>query len=157
MMETIKLNITIDKDWLEATWIKEVTTINDVENEVEVDGKLIKEVVQEESVTTEQVHCESFSGHPEHIAMLRAKAKEYGTELDEALIKECIKNFKMPTAEEIAVEANKAKLQEAYAYLISTAWYIERFNDPSSGKAIPQEILDGRAQARVTINELEVV
>ena len=34
-METIKLNITIGKEWLEATWIKEVTTINDVEKEVE--------------------------------------------------------------------------------------------------------------------------
>ena len=50
-----------------------------------------------------------------------------------------------------------AKLTYAKQYLVDTAWYIERFNDPSSGKAIPQEILDGRAQARVTINELEVV
>lgn len=49
------------------------------------------------------------------------------------------------------------KVNEAKAYLVDTAWYIERFNDPSSGKAIPQEVLDGRAQARVTINELEVV
>ena len=49
------------------------------------------------------------------------------------------------------------KVAEAQKYLVDTAWYIERFNDPSSGKAIPQEILDGRAQARVTINELEVV
>lgn len=49
------------------------------------------------------------------------------------------------------------KVNEAKAYLADTAWYIERFNDPSSGKAIPQEVLDGRAQARVTINELEVV
>ncbi len=69
-METIKLNIQLDKDWLEATWTKEVTTINEVEKEVEVDGELVKEIVQEESVTTEQIHCESFSGHKEHNVML---------------------------------------------------------------------------------------
>lgn len=65
------------------------------------------------------------------------------------------------TTEEVeAYEAKKElafKVNEAQKYLVDTAWYIERFNDPSSGKAIPQEILDGRAQARVTINELEVV
>ena len=38
----------------------------------------------------------------------------------------------------------------------STAWYIERLNYPSSGKAVPQEVLDKRAEARVLINELEV-
>ena len=40
-------------------------------------------------------------------------------------------------------------------YLEDTAWYIERLNDPSSGKAVPQEVLDKRAEARVIINELE--
>lgn len=40
-------------------------------------------------------------------------------------------------------------------YLEDTAWYIERLNDPSSGKAVPQEVLDKRAEARVLINELE--
>ena len=59
----------------------------------------------------------------------------------------------IPTEAQIVAE----KIAEARKYLADTAWYIERFNDPSSGKAIPQEILDGRAQARVTINELEVV
>ena len=127
------LELKLSNDWIEATWYEEADEVKT------------------------QVHCESFSGHPEHIAMLRSKALEYGTELDEALITECVTNFIMPTDAELAVEVNKAKLQEAYAYLVSTAWYIERFNDPSSGKAIPQEILDGRAQARVTINELEVV
>ena len=108
-----KLLLILDStNWLEATWLEDET----------------------------QIHCESFSGHPEHIAMLRAKAVEFGTELDEELIKECIANFKMPTEEELLVEANKAKVQEARAYLISTAWYIERLNDPSSGKAIPQEV-----------------
>ena len=103
-METIKLNITIDKDWLEATWTKEVTTINDVEKEVEVDGELIKEIVQEESVITEQIHCESFSGHPEHISMLRDRCTLYGVKLsidDEKLIEEAMNNFTMPSQEEL--------------------------------------------------------
>lgn len=128
----MKLDLILDQtNWLEATWYTE-----------------------SDEVKT-QVHCESFSGHPEHIAMLRDKAVEFGTKLDEALIKECIDNFKMPTDEELLVEANKAKVQEARAYLISTGWYVERLNDPSSGKAVPQEVLDKRAEARVLINELE--
>ena len=61
------------------------------------------------------------------------------------------------TEEEQAKFELETKVREAQKYLVDTAWYIERFNDPSSGKAIPQEVLDGRAQARVTINELEVV
>ena len=103
-METNKLNITIDKDWLEATWTKEVTTINEVEKEVKVDGELIKEIVQEESVTTEQIHCESFSGHPEHISMLRDRCTLYGVKLsidDEKLIEEAMNNFTMPSQEEL--------------------------------------------------------
>ena len=103
-METIKLNITTDKDWLEATWTKEVTTINEVEKEVEVDGELVKETVQEESVTTEQIHCESFSGHPEHISMLRDRCLLYGVKLsidDEKLIEEAMNNFTMPSQEEL--------------------------------------------------------
>ena len=103
-METIKLNITIDKDWLEATWTKEVTTINDVEKEVEVDGELVKEIVQEESVPTEQIYCESFSGHPEHISMLRDRCTLYGVKLsidDEKLIEEAMNNFTMPSQEEL--------------------------------------------------------
>ena len=103
-METIKLKIIIDKDWLEATWIKEVTTINDVEKEIEVEGELVKEIVQEESVITEQIHCESFSGHPEHIAMLRDRCLLYGVKLsidDEKLIEEAMNNFTMPSQEEL--------------------------------------------------------
>ena len=103
-METIKLNITIDKDWLEATWTKEVTTINEVEKEVEIDGELVKEIVREESVITEQLHCESFSGHPEHISMLRDRCLLYGVKLsidDEKLIEEAMNNFTMPSQEEL--------------------------------------------------------
>lgn len=109
-MEIIKLNITIDKDWLEATWIKEVTTINDVE--------------KEESVVTEQLHCESFSGHPEHIAMLEAKALEFGTSLDEyaELIAHIKESFVMPTAEELLAYELDQKIQEANQYLAQTDW-----------------------------------
>lgn len=123
-METIKLNITIDKDWLEATWIKEVTTINDVEKEVEVDGELTKEIVKEESVTTEQIHCESFSGHKEHIVMLEAKALEFGTSLDEyaELIAQVKEAFVMPTAEELLAYELDQNIQEANQYLKDTDW-----------------------------------
>ena len=115
-METIKLNITIDKDWLEATWTKEVSTIK----EVEKDG----EIVQEESVTTEQIQCESFSGHPEHIAMLEAKALEFGTSLDEyaELIAQVKEAFVMPTAEELLAYELNQKIQEANQYLAQTDW-----------------------------------
>ena len=75
------------------------------------------------------------------------------------LIKEWLVEGNIPepefTEEELAQQVINAKVQEARAYLISTAWYIERLNDPSSGKAIPQEVLDKRAEARVLINELE--
>jgi len=127
----MKLELKLSNKWLEATWYTE-------ENEAKA-----------------QVHCESFSGHPEHIAMLKSKALEYGTELDEAIVKELSDSYEAPTQAELDAEANKAKIQESYAYLGSTAWYIERLNDPSSGKVVPQEVLDGRANARLIINELE--
>lgn len=94
-MIKIKSFILDETNWLEVTWVNE----ND-----------------------EQIHCESYSGHPEHIAMLRAKALEFGTELDEALITECVANFKYPTEEELAQQELKAKIAEAKAYLASTDW-----------------------------------
>ena len=75
------------------------------------------------------------------------------------LIKEWLAEGNTPepefTEEELTQQVINAKAQEARAYLISTGWYIERLNDPSSGKAVPQEVLDKRAAARVLINELE--
>lgn len=140
-METIKLNMTIDKDWLEATWTKEVTTISDVEK----DG----EIVQEESVATEQLHCESFSGHPEHIAMLEAKALEFNTSLDEyaGLIKQAKEAFVMPTAEELLVYELDQRKQEALNYLASTDWYVTRKIE--TGVEIPEDVSVKRAEARV--------
>lgn len=44
---------------------------------------------------------------------------------------------------------------KALKYLADTAWYIERLNDPSSGKAIPEEVLTKRIEARELINTLE--
>ena len=48
------------------------------------------------------------------------------------------------------------QISEAKSYLANTGWYIERLNDPSSGKAIPEEVLVKRAEARELINTLEV-
>lgn len=46
-------------------------------------------------------------------------------------------------------------IQIASQYLTSTGWYVERLNDPSSGKAIPDEVLTKRVEARELINILE--
>lgn len=62
-------------------------------------------------------------------------------------------------------ETNEEKLEKLFnlftikickQYLADTGWYIERLNDPSSGKAIPEEVLAKRAEARELINTLEV-
>ena len=34
------------------------------------------------------------------------------------------------------------------SYLTDTSWYIERLNDPSSGKPIPEEVISKRTIAR---------
>ena len=154
-METVKLNITINKDWLEATWTKEVTTINEVEKEVEVAGELIKEIVQEESVTTEQIHCESFSGHPEHIAMLEAKALEFGTSLDEyaGLIAQAKEAFVMPTAEELLAYELDQKIQEAKVYLSSTDYKMTVDYFATLSKEIQDELILKRNEAREFIRQ----
>ena len=92
----ITINIKLDNNWLEATWIK---------NEI-------------------QIHCESFSGHKEHIVMLEAKALEFGTSLDEytELIAQAKEAFVMPTAEELLAYELDQKIQEANSYLSQTDW-----------------------------------
>ena len=57
------------------------------------------------------------------------------------------------TDEELVAIEIANKKQEAKAYLANTAWYIERLNDPSSGKAIPKEVLAKRAEARLILDE----
>ena len=83
------------------------------------------------------------------------------TDVQEVLIEDVIK-YKYKQV--FVTETNEEKLEKLFNvftikihkdYLEDTAWYIERLNDPSSGKAVPQEVLDKRAEARVIINELE--
>lgn len=92
----MKVNIILDNNWLEATWLEDES----------------------------QIHCESFSGHPEHIVMLEAKALEFGTRLNEfeGLIKQCKESFVMPTAEELLAYELDQKIQEASGYLAQTDW-----------------------------------
>ena len=83
------------------------------------------------------------------------------TDVQEVLIEDAVK-YKYKQV--FVTETNEEKLEKLFNvftikihkdYLEDTAWYIERLNDPSSGKAVPQEVLDKRAEARVIINELE--
>ena len=57
--------------------------------------------------------------------------------------------------EKLEKVAKTILIQLANQYLASTGWYIERLNDPSSGKAIPEEVVLKRAEARELINVLE--
>ena len=64
--------------------------------------------------------------------------------------------FTTETNDEKLEKAAKTMLiQIANQYLASTGWYVERLNDPSSGKAIPEEVITKRAEARELINTLE--
>ena len=111
----------------------------------------INEETQEETVTKTQVHCESFSGHREHIAMLRAKALEFGTELDEALISECIANFKYPTEEELAQQELEVKIAEAKTYLASTDFKMTVDYYATLTPEQQEELIAIRAEARAFI------
>lgn len=68
------------------------------------------------------------SGHPEHIAMLRAKALEFGTDLTEfeTLIKQAEDAFVMPTQEELDKELTEQKIQEYKAYLARTDYIVTK-------------------------------
>ena len=109
-MSTIKIkSFTLDEtNWIEATWVDEVVSTN--------------EETKEETITETQVHCESYSGHPEHIAMLRAKALEFGTSLDEFedLITQAEQAYTPPTQEELDKALVIQKVQEYKAYLLAT-------------------------------------
>ena len=75
------------------------------------------------------------------------------------LIKQWLQEGNAPepefTEEELQITSINKQIQEAKIYLADTAWYVERLNDPSSGKAIPEEVLAKRAEAREVINTLE--
>lgn len=125
----MKLELKLTNDWLEATWYEEVDEVKT------------------------QVHCESFSGHPEHIEMLRSKLAEYGTETtaeDETMIAECITNFVMPTEAELEAYAKeqaevqaKADREIALSTMVVTT---------QSGK-----VFDADVQARLNISNAIMV
>lgn len=97
--------IKTNPDWLEATWSEEIIT------QVEV--------------ATVILHCESFSGHQEHIAMLEAKCLEFGTELDskqKEIVKAIQEAFVPTPQEELDKQELKQKIQEANWYLTNTDW-----------------------------------
>lgn len=81
-MNKIKNILLGNNNWVEVTWINE------------------------ENI---EFHCESFSGHKEHIELLRLKAKEFNTSLDEFedVIKQCQDAFIYPTDKEIELEKRK--------------------------------------------------
>lgn len=123
-----KLNLILDQyNWLEATW---------AEDEI-------------------QVHCESYSGHPEHISMLRAKALEFETSLEdyEDLIAECEDSFVYPTDEEIEKEELQHKINEAKSYLLSTDYKMTVDYFATLTKEIQDELVLKRNKAREFIRE----
>ena len=61
------------------------------------------------------------------------------------------------TDEELAQQELNKRKQEALKYLEDTKWYIERLADPSSGKAVPEEVLVKRAESRDILNELKEI
>lgn len=118
-----KLTLTLDQtNWLEATW---------TEDEI-------------------QVHCESYSGHPEHISMLRAKALEFGTSLEdyEDLIAECESKFVAPTEDEIQAEIIKNQVAEAKNYLASTDYKMTIDYFATLTELEQNELIAKRAEAR---------
>lgn len=138
----MKLNIILENNWLEATWVEEIVTqVEDVEDIVE----------------TTQIHCESYSGHPEHIAMLRAKAIEFETSLEdyEEMIAECESKFVAPSEEEIQAEITVNLVQEAKNYLASTDYKMTIDYFATLSKEEQDSLVKERAEKRefVRLNE----
>ena len=125
----------LDGNWAEVTWVEESTSISE-------DGV--------ETTTEKQVHCESYSGHPEHIAMLKDRAKLYDTSLDEysESIKQLESTYVAPTPEELAEAERVQKLSEAYAYLSTTDYKMTVDYFGSLSKEIQDELVLKRAEAR---------
>ena len=118
-----KLTLILDNtNWLEAIWI---------ENET-------------------QVYCESYSGHKEHIAMLRNKALEFKTSLDEyeSLIAECESKFVYPIDEEMQSEEIAMKVQEYKSYLASTDYKMTVDYFAALTVDMQNELTTKRAEAR---------
>ena len=144
----IKLTIIkTNPEWLEATWAEEVITTSLVQNEV--DGEVVEETVH--NTETTMLHCESFSGHNEHIEMLEDKCIEYGTELTEEqtlIVKEVQEAFVYPTEEEIQAEEIKHKVNEAKFYLSSTDYKMTIDYFATLSKEEQDDLIAKRAEAR---------
>jgi len=98
---------------LEATWKEVITTIQEVEKEIEVDGVLTKKLVQIEVQIEVQAACVAYTDV--QIDLLRADALKYGTSLNEYedLITEVEANIYVLTDEElvlIAVENERQRI-----------------------------------------------
>ena len=83
------------------------------------------------------------------------------TDVQELQVDEVVK-FKYKQL--FVTEINEEKLEKLFNvftikihkdYLEDTKWYIDRLNDPSSGKAVPAEVLSKRVFAREEINRCE--
>lgn len=131
-----------DNGWAEVTWAQYTTTTK----EVEVDG----EVTTEGSVEEIVLHCESFGGHPEYIAMMEAKASEFGTSLDEyaELIEELKASYIAPTQAELDEAERVHKIAEAKAYLSATDFKMTVDYFGGLVKEVQDELVAKRAEAR---------
>ena len=83
------------------------------------------------------------------------------TDVQELQVDEVVK-FKYKQL--FVTETNEEKLEKLFNvftikihkdYLEDTKWYIDRLNDPSSGKAVPEDVLTKRSFAREEINRCE--
>ena len=90
------------------------------------------------------------SGHLEHISMLRAKALEFETSLEEfeIIIAECEKNFIAPSEEEIQAEITLHLGNEARNYLASTDYKMTVDYFASLDKVTQDELIAERQKAR---------
>ena len=134
-------------DWLEATWVEEVITTSLVQNEV--DGEIVEETVDNTETTI--LHCESYSGHKEHIQMLENKCMEFDTTLNEeqkSIIKEVSKAFVVPSQEEIEAEAIQHLVNEAKNYLANTDYKVTVDYFATLTKEEQDELISKRAIAR---------
>ena len=123
MMVTIKeFKLSQNKGWFEVTWVEDETI----------------------------VHCESFSGHPEHIQMLEAKALEFNTSIDEyqGIIDEAVKNFVSPTQAELDRYVIDNQIAEYKNYLSSTDYKMTVDYFATLDKITQDALIVKRAEAR---------
>ena len=91
------------------------------------------------------VHNDAVTINGDAIALDKNGAQ---IKLNEALIKKELDRLQL-------LEPQKKINAESEAYLAKTGWYVERLNDPSSGKAIPEKVLKARAAARAAHKDIE--